>query len=80
LNVKKQTLIPKAKPISPTRLTSIALIADLDAWIRVCQKLISKNEAKPIPSQPKNITTKLLAETKTNMKPVNNDKYDMNLI
>jgi hypothetical protein len=53
------------------------LIADLLAWIRVCQKLISKNEAKPIPSQPKNMTTKLSAVTKTSIKPVKSDKYDI---
>ena len=47
------------------------------AWIRVCQKLISKNDAKPIPSQPKNITIKLSAATKNNINPVNNDKYDI---
>jgi hypothetical protein len=63
--------------MSPTRLTNIALSADLLAWIRVCQKLISKNEAKPIPSQPKNITTKLSAVTRKSIKPVNKDKYDI---
>lgn len=66
--------IAKANPTSPTRFTIIALIADLLAWIRVCQKLISKKEAKPIPSHPKNITTKLSAVTKISIKPVNNDK------
>jgi len=45
----------------------------------VCQKLINKKEAKPIPSQPKNITNRLSAVTSTNIKPVNTDKYDMNL-
>ena len=30
----------------------------------MCQKLISKKEARPIPSQPKNITTRLSALTK----------------
>jgi hypothetical protein len=52
-------------------------MADLLAWIRVCQKLMSKKEAKPIPSQPKNITTKLSAVTKTSMKPVNSERYDI---
>jgi hypothetical protein len=45
----------------------------------VCQKPISKKEAKPIPSQPKNITKKLLAVTNNNIQPVNRDKYDINL-
>jgi hypothetical protein len=69
--------IPKAKPTSPIRLIIIALIADLLAWIRVCQKLINKKDAKPIPSHPKNITTKLSAVTNTNMNPVKSDRYDM---
>jgi hypothetical protein len=55
----------------------MAFIADLLACIRVCQKLISKNDAKPIPSQPKNMTIKLSPETKKIIKPVNNDKYDI---
>jgi len=78
LNVKKTRLIPKAKPTSPTRLTSIAFIADLLAWILVCQKPINRKEAKPIPSQPKNIKTKLSAVTKTSIKAVKSDKYDIN--
>jgi hypothetical protein len=49
-------------------------MADLLAWIRVCQKLISKKEAKPIPSQPKNITIRLSPATKKSMKPVNNER------
>ena len=77
MKVKKEAHIPNAKPTSPTRLTSIALIADLLAWILVCQKLINKNEAKPIPSQPKNITKKLSAVTKTSIQPVKSDKYDI---
>lgn len=66
--------IPIAKPTSPTLFTIIALIADLLACILVCQKLINKKEARPIPSQPKNITIKLSADTKNNIKPVNSDK------
>jgi hypothetical protein len=45
----------------------------------VCQKLINKKEAKPIPSQPKNITIKLSPDTRNSIKPVNKDKYDINL-
>jgi hypothetical protein len=78
LKTKKQADIPKAKPISPNRLTNIAFIAALLAWKRVFQKLINKNEANPIPSHPKNITTKLSALTSINIKAVNNDKYDIN--
>jgi hypothetical protein len=64
----------KTNPTSPTRLTSIALMADLEAWILVCQKLISKKEATPIPSHPKNITRKLSAVTNNNIKPVNKER------
>ena len=74
MKVKKIEQIDKTKPKSPILLTSIALIADLPAWILVCQKLISKKEAKPIPSQPKNITKKLSDVTKTSMKNVNNER------
>jgi hypothetical protein len=42
--------------------------------MRVCQKLINKYDANPIPSQPKNITMKLSAVTKISIKPVNKDK------
>ena len=52
-------------------------MADLLAWILVCQKLISKNEANPMPSQPKNITMKLSAVTNKSIKPVKSDKYDI---
>jgi hypothetical protein len=52
----------------------MALIADFEACIRLCQKLIKRKEANPIPSQPKNITTKLSAVTSTSIKPVKSDK------
>jgi len=55
-------------------LINIAFIADLLAWILVCQKPIKRKEARPIPSQPKNITIKLSELTNTSIKPVNNDK------
>ncbi len=42
LNSLKRMIIPKANPISPTRLTIIAFMADLLAWIRVNQKLIKR--------------------------------------
>ena len=71
--------IPKARPKSPIRLTTIALIAALFACIRVNQKLISKYEHKPTPSHPTNICTKLSAVTKINIKNVNKDRYDINL-
>lgn len=65
---------PKAKPTSPTLLTNIAFIADFPAWVLVIQKPINKKEAKPIPSQPRNIIKKLSAVTNKSMKNVNKDK------
>ena len=42
LHCEKRAIIPKAKPISPTRFTNIAFIDALEACNRVNQKLISK--------------------------------------
>jgi hypothetical protein len=72
--------MPKARPTSPTLLTSIAFTADFPAWILVVQKLINRKDASPIPSQPKNITRKLSAVTKISIKKVNNDKYPRNRV
>ena len=65
---------PTLKNISPTRLTVKAFMADLFAWIRVNQKLISKQDDTPIPSQPKNITKQLSPATSTSIKKVNMDR------
>ncbi len=73
------TRIAKSKPKSPTRFTIIAFIAALLACIRVFQKLISKKEHKPTPSQPKNSCKKLLEVTNIIIKKVNKDMYDINL-
>lgn len=70
----KTVLIPKARPKSPTRLTIIALIADFPACILVYQKPINRKEARPIPSQPRNMTIKLSAVTNNNIKPVNKER------
>jgi hypothetical protein len=43
------------------------------------QKLISKDEQSPTPSQPTNSWAKLSAVTKINIKKVNKERYDMNL-
>ena len=69
--------MPNARPKSPTRFTSIALIDDFPACIRLFQKPIKRKDAKPIPSQPKNINTKLSAVTKTSINAVKSDKQDM---
>jgi hypothetical protein len=52
-------------------------MAALLACILVNQKLISKKEHKPTPSQPTNICKKLLLVTRISIKKVNNDKYDI---
>ena len=65
---------PNTSPRSPILFTTIAFIADLPVCILVNQNDISKNEDNPIPSQPKNISRKLSAETKTNIKNVNKDR------
>jgi len=78
LNSLNITRIAKSNPKSPIRFTTIALIAALLACIRVFQKLISKNEHKPTPSQPKNSCKKLLEVTNIIIKKVNKDIYDIN--
>ena len=63
--------MPSAKPKSPTRLTTKALIAAALADGRSYQKPISRYEARPTPSQPKNSCTRLSAVTSISMKKVN---------
>jgi hypothetical protein len=74
LKVKKTAAMPNARPKSPTRFTSIALIDDFPACIRLFQKPIKRKEAKPIPSQPRNIKTKLSPVTKISIKNVNSER------
>jgi hypothetical protein len=52
-------------------LTINACIAALFACKRVYQKLISKYDAKPTPSHPKNNCNKFPEETRINIKNVN---------
>ena len=68
------------KALSPTLFKTMAFNADLVADILVCQKLINKKEQIPIPSQPTNITKKLSLLTNKNIKKVNNDNKEKNLI
>lgn len=68
------------KALSPTLFKIIAFNADFEAKIRVCQKLINKNEQIPIPSQPTNKTKKLSLTTKKNIKNVNKDNKEKNRI
>jgi hypothetical protein len=60
-------------------LTVTAKMDDLFAWIRKYQKLISRYEQIPTPSQPTKIKKRLLEHTKMYIKKVNNDRYEKNL-
>ncbi len=66
--------IPSMKPRSPTRLTTNALIAAALALGFLNQKPISKYDASPTPSQPKNIWTRLSAVTSISIAKVNSDR------
>jgi hypothetical protein len=80
LNNKKIKPQAAIKALSPILFNIIALRAAFVAEIRVCQKLISKKEQTPIPSQPKNKIRKLSLDTKINIKKVNKDNKEKNLI
>lgn len=57
----------------------IALIADLFAWYRVNQKLISRYEVRPTPFQLTSNCGNDGADTRDSMKKVNTQMKDMNL-
>jgi len=76
LNNKKRKATAAIKALSPIRFNTIAFNAAFVAEIRVCQKLISKKEQIPIPSQPTNRTIKLSLATKINIKKVNKDSNE----
>ena len=80
MNKKNKNETDAIKALSPILFKIIAFSADLVADILVCQKLINKKEHIPIPSQPKNKTKKLSLATKINMKKVNKDNREKNLI
>lgn len=72
--VKKKIIeADRKKPISPILLNMIAFSAAFDAEIRVDQKLISKNEQIPTPSQPNNNTQRLEEVTSISIKNVNKE-------
>ena len=50
------SMIASAMPRSPTRLTTNALVAAVAAESLCCQNPISRYDARPTPSQPRNIT------------------------
>jgi len=72
-NVKNIAKKPIVKKKSPTLLVNIAFIALLTAAILVYQKCTKRYEQIPTPSQPINITKKLLPVTSININPVNKD-------
>ena len=57
--------------MSPILFTNNACIAALFAWRRVYQKLISRYDANPTPSQPKKSWSKFPEEININIKKVN---------
>ena len=72
--MKNVAKMPSEKPKSPIRFTMNALIAAAQADGRVYQKPINKYEARPTPSQPKNICNRLSDVTSINMAKVNSDR------
>ena len=66
--------MPSTKPKSPTRLTMKAFMAAALADGFWYQKPISRYDARPTPSQPKNSCRKLLAVTSISMAKVNSDR------
>jgi hypothetical protein len=80
LNKKKIRPIAPISAQSPILFNKIAFSPALIADSRECQKLINRNEHKPIPSQPVKRTKKLSAATNNSMKKVNSDNKEKNLI
>src|SRR6478672_7213970 len=74
LNTAQTPKMPRAKPKSPTRLTMKALMAAALAEGRVYQNPISRYDARPTPSQPKNIWRKLSAVTSISMAKVKSER------
>ena len=66
--------MPSAKPKSPTRLTMKALMAAALAEGLWYQKPISKYDARPTPSQPKNSCRKSSAVTSASMAKVKSER------
>ena len=77
--VQKSKIKPKIKPRSPTLFTKKAFTAADVALFLLYQNPISKYEATPTPSQPKNNCKRLFDETSINIANVKNDKYAINL-
>ncbi len=78
-NTQKHKIIPNVKATSAILFTNKAFNADRVALIRENQNPIKRNEQTPTPSHPRKRTSKLSAVTKSNIKKVKRDKYDINL-
>ena len=48
------SIVPSARPMSPTRLTTKAFLAATAAEVLCCQNPMSRYDARPTPSQPRN--------------------------
>src|SRR5206468_363402 len=72
-NTRNVPKMPSEKPKSPIRLTTNALSAAAFADGLWYQKPISKYDASPTPSQPKNICTRLSAVTSISIAKLNSD-------
>ena len=72
--IQKMVMMPSTKPKSPTRLTTKALMAAALAVGFLNQKPISRYEARPTPSQPKNSCMKSAAVTSASIMKVNRDR------
>ncbi|MNF02716.1 hypothetical protein D3C80_2019080 [compost metagenome] len=66
--------IPRMKPKSPTRLTMNAFMAAAEADGFLNQKPMSRYEARPTPSQPKNICSRLSEVISINIAKVNSER------
>ena len=73
-NTRKVPKMPSEKPKSPMRLTTKAFKAAALAEGLWYQKPISKYDARPTPSQPKNICTRLSAVTSISIAKLNSDR------
>ena len=64
---QKSRRTPRTKPKSPMRFTTKAFIPAVAFLCSLYQKLISRYEQSPTPSQPTNISMKLSPRTSTSM-------------
>lgn len=72
-------MMKNSKKTSLTLLNVNAFIADFNVLRRTVQKLISKNEVKPISSQPKNSNNALSAKTNKDILKINQFNIKINL-